>query len=1034
MNKLATLLILLMPVALLSQGLKPKPTFSDQPNGTATLKINPALDLSVRETASHADFHPVAQQWKQATDHLGKSNQLMQLNFSQEELKNLNASSKVEKILAAVLSEKDLDPAHFDFIQLKQRGSITGEHFSLDQSYKGLPIFGAEIKIHLLEDESAWALGRLSDWKKELNVTPTFDQLTSLGKIKTQLADVLNWQELSEKQLRFIPNNQQATSALKIFLTEAGEAHLVWHFSVHPNLRHRWEVFLDAQSGQVIHHFASHCQLWAGDASAAEHNCSHAAAPAPEATNSEELLGPVTAQALDLFNVNRNINVYQEGTAYYMIDASRNMFNAGLSDFPDDPNGVIWTLDAKGGSPQNDNFSVSHVGSTNNQWNDKVSVSAHYNGGVAYEYFRTTHSRNSINGQGGNVISLVNVTDADGSDMDNAFWNGAAMFYGNGNQAFNAPLAKGLDVAGHELSHGVIQNEANLAYQNQSGALNESFADIFGAMIDRDDWLIGEDISNPSVFPSGSMRSMQDPHNGGNSNNFYWQPKHMNEFVNLPNTQQGDFGGVHINSGIPNHAYYKFAEAVGKDKAEDVYYEVLANYLVSSSQFVDLRIAVLTVAEGMFGPTVSSAAATAFNEVGIGEGPGNDYQQDDPLNPGEEFVLWADGSDIGLYLPDGQIANLSGTDQASRPSITDDGSVIVFIDSQNRIKIIEVDYNNLSGSQEYFLENNPQTIWRNIAISKDASKLALLTTDQDNELLIYHFDTNALEGFELINPTTSNPGTGQNVNTGDVKYADVMEWDLSGEYVMYDAFNELSSGFSEDISYWDIGLIRVWNNNANNFDAGTITKLFNGLSENESIGNPTWSKNSQYVIAFDHITTDFFGNNEYAIFGANLETGQTATIYENTKLGYPSYSPEDDQLLFSAENTNSEDLLATIPLASNKISASGAPAGLVLGPIWGLWFANGDRDLVGTKEDFTGQAWTVLPNPTTDYFQILTADLKEWKPTQYELRNLMGQTLQVGPLAPHTTILSTEGLAAGNYWISIRNDDGQISTKRLIKL
>ena len=82
--------------------------------------------------------------------------------------------------------------------------------------------------------------------------------------------------------------------------------------------------------------------------------------------------------------------------------------------------------------------------------------------------------------------------------MDNAFWNGYEMFYGNGIEAFNSPLAKALDVAGHEMSHGVIQNTANLEYISQSGALNESFADIFGAMIDRDDWKMGEDelISN----------------------------------------------------------------------------------------------------------------------------------------------------------------------------------------------------------------------------------------------------------------------------------------------------------------------------------------------------------------------------------------------------------------------------------------------------------------------------------------------------------------------------------------------------------
>jgi Zn-dependent metalloprotease len=92
---------------------------------------------------------------------------------------------------------------------------------------------------------------------------------------------------------------------------------------------------------------------------------------------------------------------------------------------------------------------------------------------------------------------LINVADDDGSSMGNAFWNGQAMFYGNGDGAFQ-PLARGLDVAGHEMSHGVIQSTANLEYQGESGALNESFADVFGVLIDRDDWKIGEDVVKAS--------------------------------------------------------------------------------------------------------------------------------------------------------------------------------------------------------------------------------------------------------------------------------------------------------------------------------------------------------------------------------------------------------------------------------------------------------------------------------------------------------------------------------------------------------
>ena len=143
-----------------------------------------------------------------------------------------------------------------------------------------------------------------------------------------------------------------------------------------------------------------------------------------------------------------------------------------------------------------------------------TAVSARNNASICYDYYRTTFNRNSLNNKGGNIVSVINITDEDGKGMDNAYWNGEYMGYGNGGQAFK-PLAIALDIAGHEMTHGVIENTARLEYRNQSGALNESFADIFGALIDRYDWTLGEDVVKSSVFPSGALRSLENPNQGG---------------------------------------------------------------------------------------------------------------------------------------------------------------------------------------------------------------------------------------------------------------------------------------------------------------------------------------------------------------------------------------------------------------------------------------------------------------------------------------------------------------------------------------
>ena len=221
--------------------------------------------------------------------------------------------------------------------------------------------------------------------------------------------------------------------------------------------------------------------------------------------------------------------------------------------------------------------------------------------------------------------------------MENAFWNGKAVFYGNGGTNFYS-LAGALDVAAHELGHGVVSNTANLEYYGQSGAINESYADIFGAMVDRDDWRIGEDITRTSFSPSGALRDMADPHNGGTSlSQPYWQPKTVSEMY----TGSQDNGGVHINSGIGNHAYYLYATAVTKQKAEQVFYKALTDYLTMTSKFIDFRIAVVQAATDLYGAssTEVTKAGEAFTAVGIQQEEQIEKYQDYSVNDGQEYLL-----------------------------------------------------------------------------------------------------------------------------------------------------------------------------------------------------------------------------------------------------------------------------------------------------------------------------------------------------------------------------------------------------------
>ncbi len=197
------------------------------------------------------------------------------------------------------------------------------------------------------------------------------------------------------------------------------------------------------------------------------------------------------------------------------------------------------------------------------------------------------------------------------------------MIYGDGGRIFK-PLPYGLDVVGHEFTHGVIGATADLEYRSQSGALNESYADVFGALIDRGNWYIGEAVIKSPPFPRPYLRSLEDPNMNGAFDvrdplNGVGQPKHVSEYARLPVSRRGDNGGVHVNSGIPNHAAYLIGLRIGPDKLEQIYYRALTQYLGPDSQFLDAARATVRAAQDLYAnnPGDAQSVRDGFGGVGL---------------------------------------------------------------------------------------------------------------------------------------------------------------------------------------------------------------------------------------------------------------------------------------------------------------------------------------------------------------------------------------------------------------------------------
>lgn len=887
-------------------------------------------------------------------------------------------------------------------------------HLKYNQLFDGLPVIDAEYFVHVYADNTALAHGAV------LQPSEAFT-----AKISKENAFEIAKNNLKSKGIICIPASDKNPTWIKLGLqesilgywrdSETDEWHLVYQLDIFPNAMSRWIVTVDAVTGKTLKAMRNQCMFNFMDA---ENTTKPVVQP-----------GPLTAEkttAKDLFDINRTIDVWRENGTVYLLDASRPMFKANQFKL-DDPAGAIWTLDAKNTNPNN--LVVDQISTSNNTW-PKNGVSAHYNAGLAFEYYANTHGRNSINGQGGTIISVVNVNDESGGGLDNAFWNGEAMFYGNGASAFNS-LAKGLDVGGHEMSHGVIQSTANLAYEGESGAINESFADIFGVMIDRNDWKIGEDVVKLSVFPSGALRDMSDPHNGASANDFRWQPKHVNEKY----TGSNDNGGVHINSGIPNYAFYLFVQEIAKSSNEDqakkiaevVYYKALNQYLTRSSQFKDLRNAIEQACIDLHGANsnVHNAAKKAFDQVGIGTsgGGGGNYQKDLPVNPGKEFVVCTDDANNGVYLIDlttNKVSQLSFNAIKSKPSVSDDGSEIYYVGSDSRLYAL---YYNASKSayEEVTLDSDP--IYRNASISKDGALLAVLYEQEENKIHVYEFAKDRWNVFTLTNPTTSN-----GVATSNVRYADFMDFEPSGQYLMYDCLSKLDRDGGGTYLYWDIGFLRVWSLATKTFGDGHIEKLFANLPDNTSVGNPVYSKNSPYIMAFDYLEENFFGST-FSVMAANIETGDVGEIaIDRNDTGYPSYSVKDNFILYNGVDNSGTVSLKYKPLATNKIQSNGAEQLFISGARWGSWFANGKRSLVNTSNESKLKGININPNPFHSIVHI-NLESNSDQSLDYAVFNSTGQPITEATVkllsGINTFDIKLQHVPNGIYYLQLKTADGK---------
>ncbi|MFM9025754.1 MAG: M4 family metallopeptidase [Planctomycetaceae bacterium] len=250
--------------------------------------------------------------------------------------------------------------------------------------------------------------------------------------------------------------------------------------------------------------------------------------------------------------------------------------------------------------------------------------------GDTYDFFHELFGRNSLDDAGMTLISSVHVGEVDGTGryqpMSNAFWDGGQMAYGDGDGAVFTRFTAALDVVAHELTHGVQSFTSNLVYRGQSGALNEHFADVFGALVrqwrrgepaERASWLIGADVLVAAPTRRG-IRDMEHPGTAFTADPALGtdpQPDHMDRLYDGP----ADSGGVHLNSGIPNRAFVLVARTLGGpawETAGRIWYDAMLQ-LSRTSTFADMATLTAQIAGDRCGTPVRKAVKAAWRKVGV---------------------------------------------------------------------------------------------------------------------------------------------------------------------------------------------------------------------------------------------------------------------------------------------------------------------------------------------------------------------------------------------------------------------------------
>lgn len=780
------------------------------------------------------------------------------------------------------------DPTRELLLADRQTDELGGTVLRFTQKYNGLPVWPAELGFHL--DPS----GNLDlvdcayvSTPNELNPLPKLTPIDSEAKARDAVSGAVNATVKTPELVIYSPLDQSAK--------------LAWRVEVSVSLEDSWWVVIDAQNGQTL------------------------------ASISRVMHDIVSGSGVDLLGTTRPLSVSRVGPSFYMRDESKSMFDTRTGQ------GVIQVEDARGTTVSNlQSYFVTSLSS--NSWTNPDAVSASFNLSQTYDYYQERFRRSSYNGAGSNLNAIVRI-----GSYPNASWNGEhkVMHFGSTDR-----YAASLDVVGHEVTHGVvgsIGSQGVLFYQGQSGSLNEAFADIFGEMIaartrGTNDWLIGSELNSV-------LRNMANPSALLIDGTARQYPSVMSQLIQqndplLDRFRGRDNGGVHLNSGIINRAYYLLAaglkDAIGIRDAERIFYRCLTVSMRPFSQFIDARLGCVAAAEALFGVGSQKALKTAeaFDAVELYAAPASTFQPAN-VNPVvaapdsllfvrkelEQQWVWDFWPLVGHWVVTGYHHSLGRREsakgdpvngrmlitsvKAAQPAVTGDGARSFTVGIDDGLATIQTDgvgFTNIPSlaGKVHSIAVSPQG--RFVAVVFNASP-GIPT----NKIIILDILSNLTSTVNLVTPVADGPPL------NNISHADALTFSPDGKLLIYDALSKTLGADGQFRRAWSIfGL-----------DMETLQQqVVIPTTPEFIIGNPCFGRTSSRYIVFDAKYT----NGVSAVVTLDLYAGALGVIglsYDG--FGYPVFNGDDSRVLFADSDlpTSSGRSIYSQELSSDKLGTSG---------------------------------------------------------------------------------------------------------------